>query len=186
MNKSYGRWTVIHKDTTKKRAHYICRCKCGTIRSLLEWNLKLGNTKSCGCLKKELRGDRSPNWKGTGQDTSPGGYIRLRNAEYPGAIFPNRTYEHTAIMARYLGRPLLPHENVHHKNGVRSDNKIENLELWSTHQPIGHRVIDVLTEAVSTIQNYAGLLSLEQRSALNEAMRQTPVLLVTPDKSVFE
>ena len=55
--------------------------------------------------------------------------------------------EHRVVMAEHLGRALLPHENVHHKNGIRDDNRIENLELWSTSQPYGQRVEDKIAWA---------------------------------------
>jgi hypothetical protein len=62
--------------------------------------------------------------------------------------------EHRYIMAEYLKRPLLPHETVHHINGVRHDNRIENLELWSTSQPYGQRVEDKVEWAIQLLQTY--------------------------------
>jgi hypothetical protein len=65
-------------------------------------------------------------------------------------------------MAIYLGRPLRGDENVHHVNGDRLDNRLENLELWSTSQPSGKRVRDLLEYAQVIIERYGGEFGLHQ------------------------
>ena len=57
-------------------------------------------------------------------------------------------------MEQYLRRDLLPNENVHHINGDRKDNRIENLELWSTSLPPGQRIQDKINWAIELLSIY--------------------------------
>lgn len=73
-----------------------------------------------------------------------------------GYVIKGKTKQHREVMAEKIGRPLLRHETPHHKNGVRHDNRPENLELWSTSQPAGQRAIDKLEWAKEIIALYGG------------------------------
>lgn len=84
------------------------------------------------------------------------GYVEVRRQGHFGE--PKRShdwyYEHRYEMERHLERPLQDKETVHHINGIRNDNRMENLELWTSSQPAGQRVIDLLNWADEIIARY--------------------------------
>lgn len=108
---------------------------CGAGRKYLnECQLKRRN-KTGLCRSCALKG-KSYNWKG-GKYVNKKGYVCVRNTTHP---CNNAGYvlEHRLVIEKNLGRILGKNEVIHHKNGNRQDNKLENLELLnrSDHQKI--------------------------------------------------
>ncbi len=102
---------------------------------------KYGDPLITGMNYTNTRRKRGEGW------LSPEGYVYK-------SVQGKNVLEHRQVMSQVLGRDLLTTENVHHKNGVRHDNRPENLELWVTNQPSGQRVVDVVTWAVEILKIY--------------------------------
>jgi hypothetical protein len=158
----FGRWTALQfiKMEPNKGQIWRFRCDCGSEHEKKLSMVTLGRSNQCFvCARKQLsqrmkqtNGENHPNWKG-GKYTSPSdGYVYLSgHFEHPRAI-RGRVAEHRYLMEKKLGRFLYEHEEVHHKNGIRDDNNISNLELWSTSQPSGQRVADKIEWALQFLK----------------------------------
>jgi hypothetical protein len=92
------------------------------------------------------------------------GYIILVKKDHPNARRGGKVAEHVYVMSEYIKRPLMKNETVHHKNGIRDDNRIENLELWTCQQPKGQRVSDKLHWARELLEQYGHKVIMKENT----------------------
>ncbi len=85
------------------------------------------------------------------------GYVKIHQPSHPGAAGDGYVLEHRIVMEHLLDRYLFAGESIHHRNGVRDDNRPENLELWVTPQPAGQRPEDLVAWVVEHYPQYVAV-----------------------------
>lgn len=161
----FGSWTAVSEGEPyvspkgQRHTRWVFRCDCGTERLTVIHTVRSGRSRSCGCDRKDPPGF-----------VTSQGYVRLFRPGHPEAKPSGTVFEHRLVMSEHLGRPLASHENVHHINGDRADNRLSNLELWSTSQPAGQRVVDKVAWAVELLTQYPELLSAEDVNLLRNVV----------------
>lgn len=130
-------------DCGKARWVRLCKGKptsllCHTCGMVKKWNEIKDKVRESICLRNSM--ENSPSWKG-GRIKNAGGYALVKlpqNSPYFPMVNKERyILEHRLIIAQKLGRCLLKSEQVHHLNGIRDDNRPENLQLIS---PTNHTI----------------------------------------------
>jgi hypothetical protein len=128
----------------------ICRsrdiCECGAPKMLA--------SRTCIDCYESPSGSKNGNWRG-GHTYHKKGYRMVAVPGHPRArAAGSYVFEHILVMEDHLGRHLLSDETVHHVNGIRDDNRIENLELWVRPQPSGIRAADAVAWAREILNRY--------------------------------
>ena len=143
---------LVHRDDELVRSRHLrcpaCRakniCACG--------KPKQAKSDTCASCRSEA-GDANSNWKG-GRTRHKAGYVMIRIPGHPSAGRSPYVFEHIFVVEQVLGRYLVDGESVHHINGIRDDNRPENLQLWTRPQPSGIRVSDAIEWARSIYDRY--------------------------------
>lgn len=140
-----GQWWYLCRPGVKTRGVIAVCMKCSEPMVKLPRDEGLYCSRSCrakvAAARPRKTGIESSRWQGG--RIKRRGYVLIWMPDHPSIAGrgTKRKYvpEHRLVMEKVLGRYLLPHEEVHHKNGVRDDNEPSNLELWVTSQPAGVR-----------------------------------------------
>jgi hypothetical protein len=161
------RWVVFIKGKPKTNKCFKC-CRLGKKLTFTDEHCrrlslsKIGNKNP----QKKFIGEQNSHWRG-GRLPRPDGYVQVYLYEsdffYPMRSKNHYVMEHRLVMAKHLNRCLLPWETVHHINGIRNDNRLENLELFpASHKHTGitrmQSYIKQLEQRVKTLEKEHGVV----------------------------
>ena len=82
----------------------------------------------------KMKGEKNPAWSGGRYIEPKKGYVMIRKPDHHRARQNGYVLEHILVMEKVLNRELKKGEEIHHRNGDRTDNRPENLELFSNHK----------------------------------------------------
>jgi hypothetical protein len=140
----------IYQPSSRHLRCPACRakslCECGRTKQVA--------SSTCAECRSEA-GPANSNWRG-GRTRHNAGYLMIHVPGHPRAAKSPYVFEHILVAEAMLGRYLAPGETVHHRNGVRDDNRPENLELWTRPQPPGIRARDAIAWAREILERYEG------------------------------
>lgn len=147
-----GQWWYVH-STGRKRAKWLECVICGKNFP----GQRYEKTCSVPCTYRRISLIKQESghhlWKG-GVSRETSGYIYILSKKHPYANKGGYVAQHRLVVEKNIGRYLTPNETVHHRNGIRDDNRLENLELFCKAHGAGQRVTDLIDFSIRTLERY--------------------------------
>jgi HNH endonuclease len=164
--KKCGKDLLLNQFQSHKKYKDGLDSKCKSCCAMLRKERRDKSTNKCTICKVKIlpsskhcsyhAGYSRENRKSVGIDgrINAEGYVVIIVRGHPNSNKDGYILKHRYIMAEHLGRPLTKEETVHHKNGIRDDNRIENLQLWTGKHPKGQMIKDQIKWALEILDLY--------------------------------